>query len=393
MNTSLDPSIPVLIVDDDRIVLRVMASWLRESGWEPETHENPLDALESYALRKHPVVVVDWNLPTMDGIEVVRRLRSANQSGQAYLILVTAAEEAGLMLRAFEEGADDFLRKPLSKLEFVSRMKAARRVCMLEDEIRRRSSEHFERNLHGATMQRMSAIAAAVAHELRTPLGALRVSVERLHMKRDHLPDDIRRISDRLAELSSSMAETMSNVLDSFGIESHAGFWERIDFKDAVSAGFEQVVHKARPGVETTIQASPCQGMGDATGIRRLVGNLVGNALRHTETGTVQLRFHSEDGGLAILEVEDTGSGIPPELLPWLGEAMLLNSENSDIGRYVQGNGMGLALCRRIVEKHSGHMAIRSTLGRGTLVRVELRVDRLLPAPASGTGSFFTRAD
>lgn len=385
-------SIPVLLVDDDRIVLRVMASWLRGSGWDPDAHENPTDALEAYAARRHPVVVVDWNLPTMDGIEVVRRLRSANQSGQAYVILVTAAEEIGLMLRAFEEGVDDFLRKPLSKLEFVSRMKAARRVCTLEDEIRRRSSEHMERNLHGAALQRMSALAAAVAHELRTPLGAVRVSVERLQMRRDRLPEDAARICDRLEELSRSMAETMSNVLDSFGVESHPGFWERIDYAEAVRSGFEQIRHKARPGVETPFDASPCEGLGDATGIRRLVGNLVGNALRHTETGSVQVRLRSE-GPLAILEIEDTGSGIPPELLPWLGEPMLLNSENTDIGRYVQGNGMGLALCRRIVEKHRGHMSIRSTVGKGTLVRIELRLDQDEPAPPEAAGSFFARED
>lgn len=131
--------------------------------------------------------------------------------------------------------------------------------------------------------------------------------------------------------------------------------------------------------------------MGDATAIRRLIGNLVGNALRHTESGSVLVRIHPEEPGLAILEVEDTGSGIPAELLPWLGEPMLLNSENTNIGRYIQGNGMGLALCRKIVEKHSGQLTIRSTVGRGTQVRAELRTNMPEPAPTEGNGSFFTR--
>lgn len=382
--------LPVLIVDDDRTFLRVMSTWLRENGWEPEPHENPLDALDSYAQRQHPVVVVDWNLPGMDGLEVVRRLRSANQSGQAYLILVTAADDAGLLLRAFEEGADDFLRKPLSKLEFISRLKAARRVCNLEEEIRRRSSEHLERNMHGIAMQRMSAVAGAVAHELRTPLGALRVSVERLQLKRDRIPEDLRTLSDRIEELAKNMAETISNVLDSFGLQHGSGFWELMDYAEAVASGFEQSRHKAHPGVETHLSTSPCLGIGDQTGIRRLVANLVGNALRHTESGSVQVRLNPGENGLAILEVEDTGSGIPPELLPWIGEPMLLNSENTHLGRYVKGNGLGLALCRKIVEKHSGQITIRSSVGRGTQVRVELRTDRSTPASSDGTGSFFT---
>lgn len=382
----------VLVIDDDRIILRVMSSWLRENGWEPEPHENPLSALESYAHRHHPAVVCDWSLPGMDGIEVIRRLRAANQSEQAYVILVTAAEDSGLLLRAFEEGVDDFLRKPLSKLEFLSRMKAARRVCKLEDEIRRRSSEDLERNLHGAAVQRMSAVAGAVAHELRTPLGALRMAAERLHMKRDRIPEDLRKVCDRVEELSRHMAETMANVLDSFGIGSHPGFWEKLDFASAVSSGIEQVRDRVPPGVKLVLEVSDCPGKGDATGIRRLVSNLMGNALRATQEGHVAVRLHPGSEGLAVLEIEDTGAGIPSELLPWLGQPMLLNSENTNIGRYVQGNGMGLSLCRRIVEKHGGQLSIRSAPGRGTLVRVEFRTDLANAATAEGTGAFFASA-
>ena len=217
------------------------------------------------------------------------------------------------------------------------------------------------------------------------------MSVERLHIKRDRLPEDLRKICDRIEELSRNMSETMANVLDSFGLENHPGFWGQVDFAEAASAGLEQVRHKAKPGVEVRIDATACPGMGDATAIRRLIGNLVGNALRHTESGSVLVRIHPEEPGLAILEVEDTGSGIPAELLPWLGEPMLLNSENTNIGRYIQGNGMGLALCRKIVEKHSGQLTIRSTVGRGTQVRAELRTNMPEPAPTEGNGSFFTR--
>lgn len=391
METMATP-LSVLVIDDDRIILRVMSSWLRENGWEPEPHENPLSALESYAHHRHPAVVCDWNLPGMDGIEVIRRLRAANQSEQAYVILVTAAEDSGLLLRAFEEGVDDFLRKPLSKLEFLSRMKAARRVCKLEDEIRRRSSEDLERSLHGAAVQRMSAVAGAVAHELRTPLGALRMAAERLHMKRDRIPEDLRKVCDRVEELSRHMAETMANVLDSFGIGSHPGFWEKLDFASAVSSGIEQVRDRVPPGVKLVLEVSDCPGKGDATGIRRLVSNLMGNALRATQEGHVAVRLHPGSEGQAVLEIEDTGAGIPSELLPWLGQPMLLNSENTNIGRYVQGNGMGLSLCRRIVEKHGGQLSIRSAPGRGTLVRVEFRTDLANAATAEGTGAFFASA-
>ncbi|MCB9497625.1 MAG: hybrid sensor histidine kinase/response regulator [Fibrobacteria bacterium] len=366
-----------------------MTSWLRENGWDPEPHESPLEALDSYARKKHPAVVVDWSLPGMDGLEVVRRLRSVNNSEQAYVLLVTAAEDAGLLQRAFEEGVDDFLRKPISKIEFLARMKAARRVCLLEEEIRRRSSEHLERNLHDAAMQRMSAVAGAVAHELRTPMGALRMAAERLHMKRDRLPDDLRKVGDRIEELSRVMAETMANVLDSFGIGTQVEFWAEIDFSQQVKAGVDQARSRLHQGVDLEVEVADCRGMGDGMALRRLVANLVGNALRATRTGKVQVRLSPSVEGIAVLEVNDTGSGIPSELLPWLGEAMLLNSENTKAGRYVQGNGIGLGLCRKIVAKHHGQFALRSSPGAGTRIRIELRTDRPSPASAEGPDAFF----
>lgn len=389
MHRAEDAHLPVLVVDDDRTLLRVMCSWLRENGWDPEPHDTPLSALESYARTKHPAVVVDWSLPGMDGLEVVRRLRSANQSEQAYVLLVTAADDSGLLLRAFEEGVDDFLRKPLSKLEFLSRMKAARRVCRLEEEVRRRSTEDMERNLHGAAMQRMSAVAGAVAHELRTPMGALRMAVERLHMKRDRLPEDMTKIADRLEELSRNMAETMANVLDSFGIGGQSSFWKEIDFADAVRSGVEQVRPRTLPGVELRTDIQPCPGSGDGTALRRLVANLVGNALRATREGAVAVHLRPQEPDLAILEVVDSGVGIPAELLPWLGQPMLLNSENIHAGRYIQGNGIGLSLCRRIVARHGGQFTLRSSPGRGTAIRIELRTDRPAPAATDEPDAFF----
>jgi signal transduction histidine kinase len=92
------------------------------------------------------------------------------------------------------------------------------------------------------------------------------------------------------------------------------------------------------------------------------------------------------------LVVEDTGGGIPPEMLPWLGEALLLNSENGGFGKYVRGNGMGLALCRKVVQRHGGIFTVHSQLAAGTRMTVTLRLDLVEPTPTTGPDQFYTSA-
>lgn len=378
-----DERLPIFLVDDDRTSLRVAASWLHEERWECQCFHDSPTALEAFARRPPAVAVLDWSMPRIDGLEMLRRIRSENQARTCYVILVTASLEHEVLLKAFEEGADDFLRKPLARPEFLSRLKAARRVSLLEQEVRRRSEQDLERQSNASALQRLSAVGAAVAHELRTPVGALRLAVERLHLKRERLPEEFRPLSERLDGLATHLSETLENVLESFGLAGAKTSWKVVDWNEQVREGASLLQHKVPSGVALHLEMPPAPilGSGEAAGLRRLVANLGGNALRHTREGSVTIRLSLVEPELARLEVFDTGEGIPRELLPWLGEPLLLNSENAAIGPLVRGSGLGLALCRRIAERHGGSLTLESSPGQGTRVCADLRLD--LPRPRS----------
>lgn len=385
----------VLVVDDDRSALAVLQSWLSQQGWIPECHDDPLQALEAYALRKHAAVVVDWHMPGMDGIDMLRHLRADNQSHTAYVLLVTSSDRDDLLRTAFENGVDDFLRKPLHKAEFNARMKAARRVCLLDREIRLRSSHDLERRMHSLALERVSALVGAIAHEIRTPLGSVRMASERLQMKREKIPEDVRHIVDRVVESSSLLAETLDNVLETFGASGAKAKWEDFQPADSVTQAFELLKDRSKPGValelEIAEEARAAHGKGESVSVRRLAANLLANALRHTTAGKVRVVLRTSPIGVELV-VEDTGGGIPPQMLPWLGEALLLNSENGGFGKYVQGNGMGLALCRKVVQRHGGSFSVHSELGMGTRMAATLRLDLPDPGPTTGPDRFYTSA-
>lgn len=385
--------LPVLVVDDDRSVLATLQSWLSRQGWIPECHDDPIKALEAYALRKHAAVVLDWHMPGMDGIDLLRRLRADNQTHAAYVLLVTSSDRDDLLHTAFESGVDDFLRKPLHKAEFVARMKAARRVCQLDREIRQKSEHDLERRMHAMALERVTALVGAIAHEIRTPLGAVRMSSERLQLKREKMPEEMRPVVDRVVESASILAETVDDVLETFGASGRQAKWERFRPSESVAQAYQLLHEKAKPGVEIRLEIDPAtaamEGRGEPVSVRRLTSNLVANALRHTESGNVVVALRPHAIGVEI-EVADTGSGIPPELLPWLGEPLLLNSENAGFGKYIQGNGMGLSLCRKVVQRHGGIFTVRSKLGVGTRMSATLRLDLAAPAPTTGPDQFYT---
>jgi len=333
-------------------------------------------------------------MPGMDGIEMLRRLRADNQSHAAYVLLVTSSERDDLLDTAFESGVDDFLRKPLHRSEFVARMKAARRVCLLDREIRQRSEHDLERRTHALALGRVNALVGAIAHEIRTPLGTVRMAAERLQMKKARIPEDIQPVVDRVVESAALLAETLDSVLETFGVGGKKASWEAFHPAESVKQAYELLKERAKPGVEVrlSIEASVegLTGRGEPVSVRRLAANLLANALRHTETGFVDLRLRSHAVGV-VLEIEDTGGGIPPELLPWLGEPLLLNSENAGFGRYIQGNGMGLSLCRKVVQRHGGAFAVRSALGKGTRIDAILRLDLEQAAATNVPDQFSTQ--
>ena len=126
----------VLLVEDDAVSRRLLRSWLEKWGHEVTEAEDGAVAWERFSAGEFPVVVSDWMMPEMDGVEFVRKIRATGSAGYVYVILITARTEAADVAEGVEAGADEFVRKPVDRDDLRAKLWEAERVVRLHEELK-----------------------------------------------------------------------------------------------------------------------------------------------------------------------------------------------------------------------------------------------------------------
>ncbi|MEV6104115.1 ATP-binding protein [Streptomyces sp. NPDC051940] len=219
--------------------------------------------------------------------------------------------------------------------------------------------------------ERQRRLTGDIAHELRTPLANLRGYLEAL---RDGVVEPTPELLDSLHEEALLQQRIVDDLQDLALAEAGALTYHRAETElgellEGCRAAY--AAQAAARGVTlTTDTPGKARVYADAGRLRQAVGNLVGNALRHTPPGgTVTLGLVPR-GELAAVRVEDTGEGIPPENLPHLFDRFW--RADAARGRDTGGSGLGLSIARQIVADHRGSIDVESTVGKGTAFTIVL---------------------
>ncbi|HSF14835.1 MAG TPA: ATP-binding protein [Vicinamibacteria bacterium] len=226
-----------------------------------------------------------------------------------------------------------------------------------------------------ASMERLRQFTADASHELRTPLSVLKVEAQAALGSGRLDPEAASIVASQLEEIDrlSFMVEDLLTLarLDSGPIESSP-----VDLADVAVETVEQFRTIAESkGVELSLDAiAPALLEGDRSQLRRMVSNLLDNAIKYTEPdGQVRMALE-QNNGLLRFSVSDTGRGIPNEDLPRIFERFFRADPSRS--RRSGGAGLGLAIVARIVEYHGGKVAVQSEPGRGSSFLVELPAKR-----------------
>jgi diguanylate cyclase (GGDEF)-like protein len=123
---------PILVVDDDPVSLNLLVNALTEAGYEVKTATDGFEAFKAIRSDGYQMVLTDWNMPKMDGLQLCGALRNSEVVGFVYVIVLTGSTDHEALGHAFEAGADDFLVKPWKKIELLARLKAGIRTLNLE---------------------------------------------------------------------------------------------------------------------------------------------------------------------------------------------------------------------------------------------------------------------
>ncbi|MCA9657213.1 MAG: response regulator [Myxococcales bacterium] len=405
-------SVSLLIVEDDEddyaLVIDALAEIViceYDVTWAQEYEEG----VELLLTRDFDICLLDHRLGAKTGLELLREVRG--RGCETPIVFLTAQTEREIDVEAMKAGASDFLSKLDSNAAQLERsMRYAMERSHSLRELRELNSElRVARNQALKSSIAKSSFLASVSHELRTPLNAIigysELILEVLEVDRheaDPLVSDIRADIRRIHDAGSHLLALVSDVLDLNQIESG-----RLSIQPGpvdVAALVRETVASVGSLANTNhnrivLRCAPEVGTvtADATRIRQILVNIIGNACKFTRDGEIDVEVErrrmvaSDRGGrdgagdldVVVFTIRDTGIGMTPEQLTRLFASF--SQADESISRRFGGTGLGLAISRRLARMMGGEILVSSVFGEGSVFTVELPSD-IRGFLESGTG-------
>ncbi len=398
LGTPPDEPAPILIVDDDQLVLATLSSLLTRQGYRVIGAVSASAAMQ--AIRDEPeisVVVTDIDMPGRGGLDLADDLLANRDEARALeVVIVTGHPTTENAVRAVRGQIFDFLTKPLRAAQVGEAVRRAgasawerrsRATRLAELSERMLAAEAEGERLRRADMAARSQlelaltnsdrlraeILAVVSHELRTPLIPIIGLADILLRSREFKVETVR----SYAETIHKSGRTLLGLVD--------GALEFLDSDRPLSAS-------AKEAALEPIILSLLESLGDNSGVRvqfesvpdarvraepvrlaRAIGAIIENAIKATpaEGGLISVRISAVEAGVLRIEITDEGEGISDKIIAGLGTPFLQDDMSATRGW--TGAGMGLAIARRIIHRHGGELLVgRRDTGTGTLARILL---------------------
>jgi signal transduction histidine kinase len=404
----------ILVVNDDAASLLALTSlldqWANETNYEVLSARSGQEALRQVLLHDFAVILLDVNMPGMDGFETADAIHQRARSADIPIIFVTAflADEID-RLKAYQRGAADFLFTPVIPQILHAKVSVFVALAMKNEELKRQTEKLSQRTTElTATNKRLTRemeerqlaerqshakdeFLAMLGHELRNPLSAISSAASLIGLAGAG-PDTVGRAKLIIQRQSQHLSRIVDDLLDLSRAMSGKILLSRqpLEVAALVNSCLDTFKATGRTGsYQLNIELAPGWVDGDPTRLEQIATNLIDNALKYTpQGGTIDISVScDEQQDQVLLEVRDTGVGIAPDLLPHVFDVFVQGSITID--RSQGGLGIGLALVRRLVELHGGSVSAHSDgagLGSTFAIRLPRTVPVLAEAPRAAGG-------
>jgi signal transduction histidine kinase len=354
----------LLVVDDTAASLKMLAGMLKAAGHRVRPAPSGRLALEAARAQTPDLVLLDITMPEMDGYEVCAEFKRSEQLRDVPVIFLSALGDPADKVKAFGVGGADYVTKPFRSEEVLARVG----VHLALRQARVELQQNYER-LRGLERLRDDLV-NMVVHDMRSPLTVLMANLEFLReaVASDQASEDL-----RAAVQASAVVNRMANdLLDVSRMEE--GKMPLVLGVTNVRALGEQVGTDLRAWSKTraieVVAGEPVPISCDGGLIRRVIENLVNNAIKHTPAdGTIRVISRASERG-ARIEVHDQGPGVPVEARARIFEKFGTVETRKE--QAYHSAGLGLAFCKLAIEAHGGSIGVDCGEAGGSVFWFEL---------------------
>jgi len=363
----------LLIVDDDALILAELIHIL-EPEYNITAAKNGISAIKRTEKVIPDLILLDVIMPDMNGFDVLAELKRNDRTKNIPVIFITGISEDEKESAGLSIGAVDFIRKPFDEMVVKLRVRHQIKIVNLQREL-----ETAVRTAETAN-QTKSTFLANMSHEIRTPMNAI-LGITEILIQDDDLPEEVIEGLGRIFSSCDLLLGIINDILDFSKIE--AGKLDVIPARYVVAGMINDSVHlnmmrinnKPIEFVLDINEKIPAKLIGDELRIKQVLNNLLSNAFKYTDAGTVTLSVdvkpaERKDQITLVLRVSDTGHGMTNEQLGRLFEEY--SRFNNEKNAAVEGTGLGLAITKRLVNLMHANLHVESEVDKGSSFTVQL---------------------